>query len=409
MQYPFIRTVLAAAVLSTISANSYADISVEERLKAMEARLNTLESENQSLKSKLKSTEQKVDATNEQIEKVATSSASSAKSAWAENTRIGGYGELHYNNLQDQHGTSDKDEIDFHRFVLFFGHDFSAKTRFFSELEIEHAVTEAGAPGAVELEQAYVEHDINDKLTARAGLFLLPVGILNETHEPPTFYGVERNPIETNIIPVTWWEGGAGISARLGGGFTLDGAFHSGLKTSLADNYAVRKGRLQVAEALAKDPAYTARVKWTGMPGLEVAATLQYQSNVAQGTDNTAGSAWLGETHAVFSRGPFTLKALYAQWNLQGSGPASVGADKQNGWFIEPSYKFSEKLGVFARYNRWDNQAGDNVDSQYSQWGVGVNYWLHPNVVVKVDYQNQSAPAARTELDGFNVGLGYQF
>lgn len=345
------------------------------------------------------------------MEKVANA-APNSKASWAENTRLGAYGELHYNRLDDKHtpgGTNDLDEIDFHRFVLFLGHDFSPKTRFFSELEVEHTVTENGAPGAVELEQAYIEHDINDKLTARGGLFLVPVGIMNETHEPPTFYGVERNPVESNIIPVTWWEGGLGLTARLGNGFTFDGAIHSGLKTSLADNYAVRKGRLQVAEALAKDPAYTARLKWTSVPGLEIAATLQYQANVAQGTDSNVGAAWLGETHAVFNRGPLTLKALYAQWNLDGAGPAAVGANKQKGWYIEPSFKVNEQLGLFARYNRWDNRAGDSLDSQYSQWDLGVNYWLHPNVVVKLDYQNQTAPITEAEFDGFNIGLGYQF
>ncbi len=411
MKYPFIRTAVTAAVLSAVSASTYADMSVEERLKAMENRLNVLETENQQLKGKLKATEQKVDATSDQVEKVANA-APNSKASWAENTRIGSYGEIHYNRLEDKHtpgGTNDKDEIDFHRFVLFLGHDFSPKTRFFSELEVEHTVNEDGAPGAVELEQAYIEHDINDKLTARGGLFLVPVGIMNETHEPPTFYGVERNPVETNIIPVTWWEGGLGLTARLGNGFTLDGAIHSGLKTKSADNYAVYEGRLQVAEALAKDPAYTARLKWTGVPGLEIAATLQYQANVAQGTDPNVGSAWLGETHAIFNRGPFTLKALYAQWNLEGAGPAAVGANKQKGWYIEPSFKVNEQLGLFGRYNRWDNRAGDNLDSQYSQWDVGVNYWLHPNVVVKLDYQNQTAPVTEAEFDGFNIGLGYQF
>ena len=73
MKYPFIRTVLAAAVISTLSATAHAETSVEERLKAMETRLNALETENQALKGKLKATEQKVDATSEQIEKVASS------------------------------------------------------------------------------------------------------------------------------------------------------------------------------------------------------------------------------------------------------------------------------------------------------------------------------------------------
>lgn len=64
---------------------------------------------------------------------------------------------------------------------------------------------------------------------------------------------------------------------------------------------------------------------------------------------------------------------------------------------------------MFARYNRWDNRAGDNLDSEYTQWNIGMNYWIHPDVVVKVDYQDQSTPTTTTELDGFNVGIGYQF
>jgi hypothetical protein len=408
MKYPFIRTALAAAVLSTLSVGAHAAISVEERLAAMETRLNAVEAENQALKSQLQATGQKIDATTEQVEKV-VSATPSAKATWAENTRIAGYGELHYNNLDDQHGTDDKNEIDFHRFVLFFGHDFSPRTRLFSELEVEHTIVEGGR-GAVELEQAYIEHDLNDTLTARGGVFLVPVGILNETHEPPTFYGVERNPVETLIIPGTWWEGGVGLSARLGNGFTLDGTFTSGFKGDAVDNYAVREARQELADgSLAKNAAYTARLKWTGVPGLEIAATAHYQSDFTQGLDATTGGAWLGETHAVLSRGPFTLKALYAQWHLNGAGPAAVGADKQDGWYIEPSFKLSEQVGVFTRYNRWDNQAGDSLDSRYSQWDLGVNYWLHPDVVLKADYQKQSAPAGATELTGFNLGIGYQF
>ncbi|MEQ1592930.1 MAG: porin [Thiobacillaceae bacterium] len=407
MKHPFIHTVLAAAVLSTLSFGAHADMSVEERLTAMEARLNAVEAENLALKDKLKSANQKIDATGDQVEKIA-SAAPSGKAAWAENTRIGGYGELHYTNLNGEGGASDTNEIDFHRFVLFFGHDFSPRTRLFSELEVEHTIVEGGK-GAVELEQAYIEHDINDTLSIRGGLFLIPVGIMNETHEPPTFYGVERNPVETAIIPGTWWEGGAGITARLGNGFTLDGALTSGFKGDIADNYAIRDARQELADgSLAKNAAYTGRLKWTGVPGLEVAATLQYQSDFTQGTDPNAGSAWLGETHAVLNRGPFTVKALYAQWNLNGAGPASVGANKQNGWYIEPSYKLSEQWGVFARYNLWDNQAGDNISSKMKQIGAGVNWWLHPDVVVKADYQQQDNDNGENQ-NGFNLGIGYQF
>jgi phosphate-selective porin len=107
----------------------------------------------------------------------------------ASKVHIGGYGELHYNNLEKPDG-SEKKQLDFHRFVLFFGYDFSDSIRFHSELELEHAIAGDGQPGEIELEQAYIEFDLTENMEAKGGLFLIPVGILNETHEPTTFYGV---------------------------------------------------------------------------------------------------------------------------------------------------------------------------------------------------------------------------
>ncbi|MFX8203624.1 hypothetical protein ABTL17_20170, partial [Acinetobacter baumannii] len=62
--------------------------------------------------------------------------------------------------------------------------------------------------GEVEVEQLYIEHRLNDTYGLRAGLFLMPVGLLNTNHEPTAYYGVERNFVETAIIPSTWREGG---------------------------------------------------------------------------------------------------------------------------------------------------------------------------------------------------------
>ena len=409
------RTAIAASLLTCFAAPAWADTSLEERFKAMEARMDALERENRTLKGQLKQTEQKVEATGTQMDAIA-SQGGSAKAGWAEKTSFGGYGELHLNKLDNQKpGGSDKDEMDFHRFVLLMSHEFNDRVRFHSELEVEHALIRdnpgAGASnlGAVELEQAYLDFALNDNLSAKAGLFLVPLGITNETHEPATFYGVERNPVETNIIPTTWWEGGAGMTARLGSGFTLDGAVTTGLKATAASSYKPRDGRQQVARATAMDPAYTARLKWTGIPGVELAGAVHYQSDITQGTVAAAGAATLYEAHAVVNKGAFGLRALYAGWHLDGSGPQAIGADKQNGWYIEPAWKFSGQWGVFARQSRWDNKAGDATDSRFSQTDVGVNYWPHPDVVVKLDFQNQKSPTGSDEFDGFNLGLGYQF
>jgi len=317
-------------------------------------------------------------------------------------TTIGGYGELHYNSIDGA-----DNEIDFHRFVLFFGHEFNENIRFFSELELEHSLSGDGKPGEVELEQAYVEMDLNDKHAAKAGLFLMPVGIINETHEPNTFYGVERNPVEKNIIPTTWWEAGAALSGQLGEGLSYDIAYTSGLNTPTTGSkaYVIRSGRQKVAEAIANDGAITGRIKWTGVAGLELAATVQKQNNLTQGSDADA-SATLFETHAVYQKGPFGLRALYAQWDVDGAGAKALGRDEQVGWYIEPAYKFNSSWGVFARYNEWDNEAGNAAATKKKQTDVGVNYWPHEDVVLKLDIQRQSGNA---NTDGFNLGVGYQF
>lgn len=327
-------------------------------------------------------------------------------------TFVGSYGEMHYNNLES------KQELDFHRFILFLGHNFSDRVRLFSELELEHSLAGEGKKGEVELEQAYLEFDLNSDHAAKAGLFLIPVGIINETHEPPTFYGVERNPVESNIIPTTWWEGGMGVSGKLSAGLRYDLALTSGLKVNPSpagkpqDAYLIRGGRQKVSEANADDGALTTRLRWTGIPGVELAATFMYQDDLAQANGGAAAaSATLIETHAAISKGPFGLRALYAQWDLDGAGPAtgaSPGRDKQLGWYLEPSFKLSQKLGAFARYAEWDNNAGSarTVNAKKDQTNVGVNFWPQENVVLKFDVQQQGNNGSD---DGFNLGVGYMF
>ena len=325
-------------------------------------------------------------------------------------TSIGGYGELHYNNLDSG------SEIDFHRFVLFFNHAFTDNIRFFSELELEHSLAGEGKPGEVEIEQAYVEFDANDDTRLKAGLFLVPVGLLNETHEPPTFYGVERNPIESSIIPSTWWEAGAAVSGNLGAsGISYDFGLHSGL--AVGDNFSIRSGRQKVADALAEDLAVSGRLKYTGVAGLEIAASVLHQSDLTQGAVPGGITGTLLETHARWNTGPLTLTALYARWDLSSelpetlppgfagvAGPEALGKDVQDGYYVEGSWRFNETLGVFARHNTCDNGGID--DTEKSQINVGLNYWPHRNVVVKFDLQDQGKSA---DDDGFNIGLGYQF
>ena len=348
-------------------------------------------------------TEARVEATGDYVETLAVADTGAQK------TTIGGYGELHYNSTMSDAG--DSKEIDFHRFVLFFGHEFTDRVRFFSEFELEHSLAGDGAPGEVELEQAYAEYALTDNTFAKTGLFLLPLGILNETHEPTTFYGVERNDVESIILPSTWWEAGAGLNGRVGSGFSWDAALHSGLAmpTDGSSAFRVRSGRQKVAEANANDLAYTMRLKYTGIRGVEVAASYQYQSDPSQVAGDGLDTGHLFTAHAIFQRGLFGLRALYAGWNFDGFAVEAAGADRQDGWFVEPSLRFSDKWGIYARYE--DLDAARDQD-KFTQSEFGLNYWPVPGVVLKVDYRmrDHSLPElAVRDFDSLSLGFGYNF
>lgn len=277
--------------------------------------------------------------------------------------------------------------------------------RFFSEFELEHSLAGEGKDGEVELEQAYVEYDYSDTITTKTGLFLIPVGIINETHEPPTFYGVERNGVEKNIIPATWWEAGVAGNFKLSPGLAVDAAITSGL--NVGDDYKIRGGRQKVSNASAENLAYTGRIKYTAIPGLELAATIQYQTDLTQSdASSDDAAATLIQAHAIYQVNDFTVRALYASWDIDGDEAKAKGRDQQTGWYVEPSYKVNEEVGVFARYAEYNNEAGFSSSDAVESTSIGINYYLHENVVLKADVEELGGSKDST---GFNLGFGYQF
>ncbi len=363
------------------------------------------QADNQAQSTRLAQTEEALEATVTAVEAVAFNDS-------GKQTNLGGYGELHYNNLDNGK------EIDLHRFVMFFSHQFNQELSFYSELEVEHSIAGDGQPGEVEIEQAFIQWDYADNHRTRMGVYLVPVGILNETHEPDTFYGVERNPVEKQIIPSTWWEGGAVFDGEITPGWGYNVAAHSGLNldtdnASASKRSSIRSARQKVAKANADSPAFTARIRFNGIAGLQWNTSLQYQSDLTQDDADGIGisgiDATLFETNLSFQRAGFSLRALYARWDINDKIELlNPGSNEQVGWFVEPSYRF-DKLGLFMRYSSYDLTAGSNVTSnEKSQFDVGVNYWLYDTVVLKADFQRQDNDNGK-DIDGFNLGVGYSF
>ncbi len=386
-----------------------------KELAVIRAENAQLKQENATLKKQFEETQRQVSNNAEAVDTVAENlETGTGKSGWWEKTTIGGYGELHYNNhLTESNPRERKNEIDFHRFVLFFGHHFTDKLRFFSELELEHSVAGDGEVGEVELEQAYLEYDFNDWASAKAGLFLMPVGILNETHEPDTFYGVERNQVEKNIIPATWWEGGAAVNVHFANGISADLAITSGLK--LDESYSIRSGRGKVGKQDASDPIIAARVKYTGIPGLEMASTILHQTDMEQRqTGIPIGGGTLYEAHIIYSHeigpGTFSGRALFALWDLDIDNPAAHDAENQYGWYIEPSYRIPTPMGDVGAYGRFEQLEYFNKSVKKSNiWSTGLNWWIHKNVVLKGTYFYEDKRDGTSNIRGFDLGIGYQF
>ena len=387
-----------------------------------------LKAENSKLRKNVEQTQQQVETNTEAVEVISDNVENNvAGDRWYDKVTIGGYGEMHFNSLSRKPGaplSGHFNQLDLHRFVLFFGYEFNDRLRFFSEIEYEHNVTGGGFSGEVELEQAYLEYDllaqpysIVDSASVRAGVFLTPIGILNQTHEPGTFYGVERNGVETVIIPSTWWEGGIGSTINFNHGVSVDLGITSGLKMpgTGGNAYRIRSGRQKVSKAVVNNGAFTSRIKYTGISGLTVAGAFQYQDNVGQGKTPGLSSGRLFEVDATYSHeigpGTATIKGLYALWNFAGQGIIEADGNTQYGWYVEPSYRFSNSfVGDIGLYARYEKVRGWRIQDRYQQWEGGVNWWPHRQVVIKADYRsngNDINPAL--SFNGFDLGIGYEF
>lgn len=342
-----------------------------------------------------------------------------------------GYGELNYARPKDDGSAA---TADLARFVLGASYRFDDKTRFVSELEVEHAVSSANDPGEVELEQAYIERRFNDTTFGNIGLFLMPVGLLNENHEPTRYYGVFRNFVETAIIPTTWREGGFEVQGNTDGGLRWNAAISTGFNLSKWDATSTESldeplGSIhqELALASAGDLAAFVAVNYTGVPGLRLGASV-LSGDAAQGQPGFHDNqVTLWEGHVRWNPGNWDLSALYSQLHIANTAPINttlVGnraliPEEAFGWYLEAAYRTqlrdAKTLAPFARYERL------NTGSQFAFIGTGltpdpledtevlttgVNFELARGVVLKFDYL-QFLHDDRS--DRFDVGVGYQF
>ena len=198
---------------------------VQQELVSMKQQITELKAQNEALSS---AQQQQAAQAQPQAAQVAAAgeAARPASGGISENLSLWGYGEIYYTH--PTHFPQDT-QFDLARAVFGIGYRFDDRTVFNSEFEVEHAVASADDVGEFEVEQFYVDHQLAPWASIKAGLFLMPFGLLNEHHEPTNYYGVQRNFVETLIIPSTWREGGFGLHGNTEIGLNWDAGVTTGL------------------------------------------------------------------------------------------------------------------------------------------------------------------------------------
>jgi hypothetical protein len=352
-----------------------------------------------------------------------------------EGLSIGGYGEMLYqapDSTRDDGTPSGRgDELDFLRAVLYFGYKFNDRWLFNSEIELEHASTDQ--EGSASVEFAYVDWLARPAASARFGLVLVPMGFVNELHEPPIFLGARRPDLEQLIIPSTWRENGVGLFGDVGP-FAYRTYLVNGLDASGFSARGLRGGRQKGSQAKAEDFAWVGRLDWVDTPGLLAGVSL-YRGGSGQGLSDPAGrvieaTTTLWEGHVEWTKRGFELRGLAVQGEVDDvarlnaalglEGEASVGEELE-GWYLQAGYDLAVpfaglrgSLVPYLRLESYDTQAAvpsgfaANPANDVESWTLGLAYQPIDQVVFKADFQDYDNEAG-TGVDQVNVAVGYLF
>ena len=336
---------------------------------------------------------------------------------------IGGYAQIDYNEPDG----SQVGELDIHRLVLLFGYKFNEKVSFLTEVEYEHVEE-------VFVEQAYIKYKATESLNVLAGLMLIPMGIINEYHEPTTYYGVERPSVDNYIVPTTWRELGVGISGKIDNASLKYQAYlFNGFKSYkdgegvLRGSDGLRKGRQKGAESVVSSPNFSTKLDYYGIAGLRLGLAGYFGKTQTDDTSieaSTVGVSMIG-FDARYKYNNLELRGQYIHTNLSNTEDYNTltGKDlgsKMTGLYGEIAYNFNlkgvEKLTPFLRYEKFNTHADTdgnlaaNKAYDRDELFFGLNYKVADGAAFKIDYQlmNNAVSGSDTSKQ-FNAGVAIWF
>jgi len=348
-------------------------------------------------------------------------------------TRVGGYGEISYTDPDGVvHGT-----LDIPRFVLFLSHQFSDTWSMKSEIEVEHVRVEPSRPGGeLEIEQAFADYHASKAFGLRAGLILIPSGIINQTHEPTTFNSVARPHVDQDVIPSTWRELGVGAYGDLGEYFRYQVEVTEGMNASGYSSVGIYEGKQEGALSDPTSPGLSAKIDVLPMLGIRIGASIYYQSNTAAALPLDS----LGRASSVVS--PLTVAALDVRVDegnahLRAEYAADIIGSAQelgvtlgeaipknvSGYYAELSYnvlgltQLDAELSPFVRYESVMREWPAAAAIKDQSWVI-AGLALRPveGLIFKLDYEwskepisFSGGPTTGNAKGLLGLGIGYAF
>jgi hypothetical protein len=320
-------------------------------------------------------------------------------------------------------GTANSDKIDVYRFVPYIGYKFSDDIILNVELEFEHGGGGDNKPGDgyVIVEFMYLDFLFNENINLRAGNMLVPMGLVNEKHEPTLFTTVQRPTTSKNLIPSTWHENGImaygnitdDLSYKVGAFSALDLSAGAGDGNKWLRNSRIGSYRNQNRLGL----AIVGRLDYTGINGLLVGASTYIDSDLV-----------MADIHVDYNLDAFRAYGVYTQTDYSGTSTildsndvAQTAVEKAKGGYLNLSYDLlsftssKNKMPLFVQYESVDAQnkiadgtSGEAIDTTT----VGINYFPHEQVVLKADYAmstDNSKASTEDEKDIFSLSMGFIF
>ena len=333
---------------------------------------------------------------------------------------IGGYGEVRLRSFHNQDDDDQNDVFDALRAVLYVGYKYNDHWVLNSELEFEHAGT--GGGGSVSTEFLTIDYLHNDEFNVRAGVLLIPMGFVNEIHEPNFFFGAERPEVERRIMPSTWRENGAGIFGTLFDRVNYRMYVVNGLDGTGFDRDGLRGGRQKASRAISDDFAFVGRIDVDVVDGLQIGGSVYAGQSGQEQTvdpDGTGTNNFLTpdlmthiyELHAQYKGYGLSFRGLWSEAFIDEAGEFNrqyaLGgltpnlASRMQGWYVEGAYDVlyfvdgtKASLEPYFRFEQVDTQhkTPTGIIRDGSQdvniYVAGLQFKPIPQVVFKVDYRH---------------------